>query len=181
MPEGPVIMVANHVSYVDTLVLPSLTPSTCIAKREVAAWPGVGHVAERLGILFVNRGDAHSGALVLRRARRALQAGVTVIAYPEGTTTAGDRLLPFHRGVFGLARLMNVPVLPVSIEYADPRIAWVGEASFLRHYLTTVGATRKTSVTVRLGPLLPPAAFGSAHALAQAARQVIARSLWASV
>ncbi|MDX2023037.1 MAG: lysophospholipid acyltransferase family protein [Deltaproteobacteria bacterium] len=176
VPDKPVVMVANHVSYVDTLVLPSLVPATCVAKKEVAAWPGVGGLAASFGTLFVERGNPHSGAVALRQALRALSAGVSVIAFPEGTTSPGDRLLPFHRGIFGLAILQNVPVLPITLTYSDSSVAWVGEDPFLNHYLR-VASRRETRVTVRVAPLLSPRLFGGARALAKAAQLVIAEGL----
>ena len=177
LPEQPVVVVANHVSYVDTLVLPSLLPTTCVAKKEVAAWPGIGGLATRLGTLFVERGNAQSGAVALRQAARALSAGVSVIAFPEGTTSPGDRLLPFHRGIFGLAILQNVPVLPITLTYSDPRVAWVGEDPFLNHYLWRVASRRETRVTVRVAPLMNPSLFGNAGALANAVQLVMAHAL----
>lgn len=177
LPNQPVVVVANHVSYVDTLVLPSLMPTTCVAKKEVAAWPGVGGLATRLGTLFVERGNSQSGAVALRQAARALAAGVSVIAFPEGTTSPGDRLLPFHRGIFGLAILQNVPVLPVALIYSDPRVAWVGEDPFLNHYIFRVASQRETHVTVRVAPLINPGLFGSARQLAKAAQLVMAQAL----
>jgi lyso-ornithine lipid O-acyltransferase len=177
LPSQPVVVVANHVSYVDTLVLPSLFPTTCVAKREVATWPGIGALARRLGTVFVERGNPTSGAVALRQSARALAAGVNVVAFPEGTTTPGDRLLPFHRGIFGIAMIHNVPVLPVTLVYDDPGVAWVGEDPFLSHYLTRVASARKTGVTVHVGPLMIPSTFRSARAMAKSAQQLIARTL----
>lgn len=177
VPDQTVIVVANHVSYVDTLVIPALLPTTCVAKKEVLAWPGVGALAMRMGTLFVERGNSQSGAVALRQAARALDAGVSVVAFPEGTTSPGDRLLPFHRGIFGLAILRNVPVLPVTLVYSDPRVAWVGEAPFLNHYLKRVASKRRTHVTVRLAPLLAPSLFQNARDLARATQQVMAKAM----
>jgi len=177
LPTQPVVVVANHVSYVDTLVLPSLFPTTCVAKKEVASWPGIGSLARRLGTVFVERGNPMSGAAALRQSARALAAGVNVVAFPEGTTTPGDRLLPFHRGIFGIAMINNVPVLPVTLVYDDPGVAWVGEDPFLSHYLTRVASARKTGITVHVGELMNPRMFSSARTMAKAAQQIIAKTL----
>jgi 1-acyl-sn-glycerol-3-phosphate acyltransferase len=145
--DGPAILVANHVSYMDPVAIGSLFACSPIAKAEVAGWPAIGSAAAALGVSFVKRGDAWSGARCLLRARATLAAGVPVLAFPEGTTTDGTRLAPFHRGIFGLARLVGVPVVPIAIRYASPDMAWVGGATFLPHYLRT---TARASIGVSL-------------------------------
>ncbi len=70
-PEGPAVLVANHVSYMDPLVVSAAAPCVSIAKGETADWPLIGRGLSALGVLFVRRGDAHSGAVTLRRALRA--------------------------------------------------------------------------------------------------------------
>jgi 1-acyl-sn-glycerol-3-phosphate acyltransferase len=111
---------------------------------------------------------------VLRDAERALGEGLCVLNFPEGTTSAGDRVRPFHRGLFGLAARAGIPVVPVALAYASADLAWTGDATFLPSYLrlAAAGATR---VRVRFGtPLLPgrPAAV-----LAAEAREAVAALL----
>ncbi len=178
-PPGSVL-VANHVSYIDALVLPSLLPSTCIAKCEVARWPGIGAAARRLGILFVDRKSPWSGARALRAAAHALEAGVAVVVFPEGTTTPGDRVLPFKRGIFGIARRLDVPVFPVTIAYQDARIAWVGDQSFLGHYLLQIVARRTIHARLTFSDSLAPRAFDSISTFAEAARERVEAGLLAT-
>ncbi|MCU1279880.1 MAG: plsC1, partial [bacterium] len=137
LPSRPAILVANHVSYVDAPALASLVPCTVIAKGELRRWPILGSSAAALGALFVERGDAWSGARALRRAKHALEAGVSVIGFPEGTTSRGEDVLPFRRGLFGLARLTGVPIVPIAIHYSSPELRWYGDSWFLPHYLRT--------------------------------------------
>ena len=94
LPSRPAILVANHVSYVDAPVLASLAPCTVIAKGEIRRWPVLGAGAAALGVLFVDRRSANSGARALREAMRALAAGVSVLGFPEGTTTAATTSCP---------------------------------------------------------------------------------------
>jgi 1-acyl-sn-glycerol-3-phosphate acyltransferase len=178
-PPAGAVIVANHVSYVDTLVLPSLLPSTCIAKTEVADWPLIGPMTERLGVLFVDRASVSSGALVLRQAIRALRAGVAVIAFPEGTTSEGTSLLPFKRGIFGVARRLGVPVVAVAVAYDDPNIAWTGQAGFLGHYVRGVAGKPHTRVRLTFSPPIDPRPWPGATALADAARRFIGDQLFA--
>ncbi len=177
LPNRPAILVANHVSYVDAPVLATLAPCTIIAKGEVRGWPLIGAGTAALGVIFVARGDAWSGALALRGALRALDAGVSVLGFPEGTTSRGDDVLPFRRGLFGVARLANVPVVPIAIHYASPELRWFGDSWFLPHYLRT--AMRPSSlVHVRVGRAISPSALHSPEDLAHRVRSQVRSMLW---
>jgi 1-acyl-sn-glycerol-3-phosphate acyltransferase len=177
VPPPGCVVVANHVSYVDTIVLPSVLPCTCIAKSEVAGWPLIGAMTRQLGVLFVVRDSAWSGAVVLRRAIRALRAGVSVVGFPEGTTTAGEDLLPFKRGMFGLARRLGRPVVAATIAYDAPELAWTGNTSFLGHYLGQVARRRRNVVRLSLSAPFDPRDFASGRAMAATVRAYIGDEL----
>ncbi|HEY6005132.1 MAG TPA: lysophospholipid acyltransferase family protein, partial [Anaeromyxobacter sp.] len=104
VPVGPALLAANHVSYLDPIAVGALVPCVPISKVDVSAWPVIGGFARDLGVLFVDRGNGHSGMRVLRDAARTLAGGVSVLNFPEGTTTAGDRVLRFREGLFAVAR-----------------------------------------------------------------------------
>lgn len=128
------VLVANHLSYLDPLVILSQKPAAPVAKAEVAEWPVIGPAARALGVNFVDRASIPRRAVTLRRAIAALRAGVSVLNFPEGTTTRGDRVLPFHRGIFGAAMLAEVPVVPIALSYENHDLAWTDNATFLPHY-----------------------------------------------
>jgi 1-acyl-sn-glycerol-3-phosphate acyltransferase len=172
LPTGPAVLVANHLSYIDPLVLGTLAPICPVAKGEVARWPVIGSGARSLGVLFVRRGDVASGALALRGALRALDAGVSVLGFPEGTTSAGEDVLPFRRGLFGVARIASVPVVPIAVRYPSPELCWVGDTWFLPHYLRTAMRDR-TAVVLQIGAAIRPTPEASAVELAEAARASI--------
>lgn len=176
VPAGPVVLVANHVGYLDPLLLSGLVPALPIGKREVSSWPLVGRIARAHGVLFVDRGDPQSGARVLRQARRALRAGISILNFPEGTTSSGEEVLPFRRGIFGLARHARVPVVPIALRLDDPEVAWFGDALFLPHYAKLL-RRKETLVRVRFGGALTPERYGSAAGLADEARAAIAHML----
>jgi 1-acyl-sn-glycerol-3-phosphate acyltransferase len=169
LPPGPKVVVMNHLGYIDPVVLAARQPLTAIAKSEVAAWPIVGTMGAELGIMFVERGSAHSGFRVLRRVLRALAAGATVLNFPEGTTSDGKDVLPFHRGIFGAARIAGVPVVPVRLCFDDPSLVWVGDAPFVPHYLE-LASRRGARVRLEVLAALDPSAFARAEDLAEAAR-----------
>lgn len=168
-PSGPTVIVANHLGYLDPLLVRSVVPVVSIAKAELSGWPYLGRFLAGPEVIFVDRQDPHSGASALRRAARALAAGRSVLNFPEGTTTAGDRLLAFRRGIFGVARRLGVPVVPLSIEL--PReLAWVGAQAFLPHYLTFAGRA-ETVACLHFGEAFDP--DGEPAVLADRARRLI--------
>jgi 1-acyl-sn-glycerol-3-phosphate acyltransferase len=172
IPRGPVVLVANHLGYLDPLMLASVVPCLPVAKSELARWPLFGAAARAHGVLFVERGDARSGARVLRAARRALAASVSVLNFPEGTTTRGAAVLPFRRGIFGLARIAGVPVVPAALTFDEDALSWTGDDLLLPHLLRTL-ARRELAVRIRFGCAMTPARYGSAEDLAREARTVV--------
>jgi 1-acyl-sn-glycerol-3-phosphate acyltransferase len=165
LPEGPAVVVANHLSYLDCLVLCAQAPFVPIAKGEVAGWPLIGPAASALGVLFVDRSNPLSGARALRGALRALRAGVSVLNFPEGTTTDGSCLLPFKRGIFGVALLAKVPVVPIALAFESPDLCWTGGDTFVPHYLRTA-ARSSTVVRLAIGQPIKPRRHDSADELA---------------
>jgi lyso-ornithine lipid O-acyltransferase len=172
LPESPCVVVCNHLGYIDPIVLCSLLPFSPIAKAELAGWPGAGSVLARSNVIFVRRGDPYSGARALRRALRALEAGVSVLNFPEGTTTSG-RLLPFHRGAFWLARRAGVKLVPVAMRLADPSLCWIDDQGFLPHYCR-LWWRKDRRVDLSFRAALDPRDFPNERALMNAAHASIA-------
>ncbi|MGO9674423.1 MAG: lysophospholipid acyltransferase family protein [Methylocella sp.] len=140
-PDRPRLIAANHISWIDILVLTSVEPLCFLAKREVGAWPFVGSFARLQGTVFVDRARRRSipganGAM----AARMLEAR-SVLLFPEGTTGYGLLLRKFHSSHFAAARDLlaraadvdSVAVQPVAISYSSPAAAWVGDAFLLPH------------------------------------------------
>jgi 1-acyl-sn-glycerol-3-phosphate acyltransferase len=176
LPLGPAILAANHVSWLDPLVIASLLPCVPISKADVSDWPVVGTFARELGVVFVTRGDTRSGMRVLRATQEALGHGLAVLNFPEGTTTIGNYVLPFRKGLFGIARSAGVPVVPIALAYDPPELAWVGDDAFLPHWLKLAGA-RRARAFVRLGVPIPASACRTAGDLARTARNEVSRLL----
>lgn len=170
LPAPPFVIVANHVSYLDPIILASLTPCTAIAKQEIGGWPIIGDRARALGVLLVDRARPESGARVLRSALRALRHGVPVLNFPEGSTTRGEKVLPFRKGIFGVARIAGVPVVPAAVTYDAPELCWAGDDTFLPHYLR-LSRRREARAAITFGP--PLGEHGGAADVAARARAVI--------
>jgi 1-acyl-sn-glycerol-3-phosphate acyltransferase len=152
-PTGPVLLLANHRSYVDIAALLAQRPCAFLAKQEIGKWPLFGAAARETHTVFVKREDKAS-----RRAARAgalglLQQGVAFAAFPEGTTSRGPGALPFFPGLFELAAEHRIPVVPVAIEYANRDDAWVGDDGFIPHFLGCF-RRRRMQVALAFGPVL---------------------------
>ena len=134
--EEPCLALANHISWLDILVLATQSDAGFVAKAEVGAWPVIGWLAEVGGTEFVQRGSHDSVARLMTRMVRRLAGGETLTVFPEGTSSA--RVLParFRPRLLQAAVDAGVHVQPVAIYYgADPllleRVAFVGDDDFL--------------------------------------------------
>jgi 1-acyl-sn-glycerol-3-phosphate acyltransferase len=116
---GPVLMVANHVSWVDVQALGAVAGTRFVAKSEVRDWPVVGSMAERMGTLFIRRGSLRDALRVKNEIAKLLVSGARVVVFPEGTTTDGSRLGPFYAALLQAAVDAAVPVQPVAIRHCE--------------------------------------------------------------
>ncbi|MFO0582962.1 MAG: lysophospholipid acyltransferase family protein [Anaeromyxobacter sp.] len=168
-PPPGALLCANHLSYLDPIVVASVARCVPISKAELADWPVFGPVARATGVLFITRGNTASGLEVMRHAQALLEGGLSVLNFPEGTTTRGDGVLPFRPGLFGTARRAGAPVVPISIAYDPPGLAWTGAATFLPHFLA-LAARPRSAVRVRFGAPVPARLYPDSASLADAVR-----------
>lgn len=117
--EGPVLVVANHVSWIDVQALGSLVGPRFVAKTEVRHWPLVGRMVAGLGTVFHRRWSVRDAARVKDVLARVLVCGGRVAVFPEGTTTDGGRVGRFHAAFLQAAIDAAVPVQPVAIRYRE--------------------------------------------------------------
>lgn len=117
LPAGPCIVVANHASYLDGLVLTAALPGrfTFVVQHGVASWPYAGLVLRRLQARFVNRSSARESAVQTRGLLKALRQGESLAIFAEGTFVATPGLMAFKNGAFLMASKTQVPVVPVGI------------------------------------------------------------------
>lgn len=115
---GPWVLTANHVSYLDSVVLLAALPMDfrVVAKQEVRTWPLVGAAVRRAGHVMVDRFDTRRGVEDAAHATELLRRGIPVLYFPEGTRAMGPSLLPFRLGAFKAAVEENRPVVPIRIE-----------------------------------------------------------------
>lgn len=135
----PVLFVSNHVSWSDIPVLGGIAPLRFLSKAEVARWPLIGWLAGHAGTLFIQRGGGRA-AQTREEITRTLAAGQSVLVFPEGTTTDGRQVLPFHGRLLPAAAAAGVAIQPISIGYLrdggpDPVAPFIGDDAFESHLL----------------------------------------------
>ena len=155
LPSGAVLWTANHLSWIDPLVLLSLRPMGVLAKREVADYPFLGPAAARAGLCFVEREDPLSRAAALVGVVRELRRGRPFLIFPEGTTTRGHHLARVHEGGLLAAHRLGLPTLPIRLDCEAPHYPWIGDESLLPH-LRKLAAEAPLTVQLRPGPVLDP-------------------------
>lgn len=114
---GPVIVVANHASYLDGLLMTAALPPqiSYVVKDDAARWALVGRVLTRLGVIFIARDEVQMSARQTRALLKKLRAGESLGIFPEGTFQRPCGLLPFKMGAFLLATRTGTPIVPVVI------------------------------------------------------------------
>ena len=117
LPAGPAVLVSNHASYIDGLVMTAAVPAryTFVVQDGAAAWPYIGLVIKRMGVTFVNRSAAREGAKQTRALIKRLQEGESLTIFAEGTFKESAGLLAFKNGAFLMAARASVPVVPAAI------------------------------------------------------------------
>lgn len=153
---GAVIMIANHISWVDIPLIGALTPVNFLSKAEVANWPIVGALARRIGTLFISRGSGDTDHVMQAMAQH-LGKNLSVLFFPEGTTTDGSKVRRFHKKLFKVCETTDVDVCPLLIHYhADGDVnpvPFVGDVGFGSHFWQLLGYQRLRA-TVEVLPSL---------------------------
>jgi 1-acyl-sn-glycerol-3-phosphate acyltransferase len=185
---GPVLLMANHVSWLDICVLTALMPVVFVAKREVSTWPLFGLLAKLQRSVFVDRARRHATRDTNAEIAARLAEGDPVVLFAEGTSSDGNRVLPFLSSLIGAAQAVlengrhaagAVAIQPLAIVYTGidglpigrqhrPHVAWYGDMDLLPHL----------SALIRRGAIDVTVSFGKAFAFDHTAdRKAIARDM----
>jgi lyso-ornithine lipid O-acyltransferase len=155
------LLISNHQSYLDIVVLSQAVPCVFVSKSEVRSWFFFGRVATLLGTVFVDRSRAASLPDVVAQMQERLQQGLAVVLFPEGTTGNGSGLLPFRSSTLAAAQSFAGPVTPAALVYqiavgsvADWVCYW-GDHHFISHLWKLLGLPG-VRATVRFGSAVPP-------------------------
>lgn len=140
-PQGAFLLVSNHVSYVDILLLASRLRATFVAKADILSWPVFGPMVASGGTIFVDRVRHRDLLRVSQAIQRTLDQGVGVLLFPEGTSTSGAEVAPFRSSLLEPAARLEWPVSTASIQYrtlpgeapAAEAVAWWGDMTLGPH------------------------------------------------
>ncbi len=154
--DGTVLYLANHRSYIDIAAILSQVQCAFLAKKEVGEWPVLGYATRLANTVFVDRNCKVSRRASREGALNILRQGLPFAAFPEGTTSKTDGVLPFYNGMFEVAAQHGYTVVPVAIEYGDIDDAWVDEDPFAGHFLDRMRKP-ELRVTISFGPALKSA------------------------
>ena len=175
---GPVLLVANHISWLDILVMHAARHCRFISKSDIQHWPVVGMLATAAGTLYIARESRRDALRVVHRMAERLRAQEVLAVFPEGTTGDGSTVLPFHANLLQAAISADAPVLPVGLRFADAR---TGATSFAPCYIgddTLVGSVWRT---LRAPNLVAVVHFGTAQTSQGRDRRAWAADLRAAV
>jgi lyso-ornithine lipid O-acyltransferase len=145
-----VLYISNHVSWVDIVVIGSIVPVAFVAKSEVRKWPLVGITAAMQRTVFVDRKRRHQAVEAVAEIVSRLASGTSIVLFAEGTSSDGNRVLPFRSALVGAIRQAAaggagaIPIQPMSICYTSlhgipmgrqhrPLVAWYGDLDFMPH------------------------------------------------
>jgi 1-acyl-sn-glycerol-3-phosphate acyltransferase len=169
------LLAANHVSWLDILVLMTVAPVRMVAKGEVGGWPGIGALAGLSGAIFIDRSRPKALPTTVAEVTAALRAGRTVAAFPEGTTFCGASRGRFRPALFQAAIDAKAPVVPASICYDSTAAAFIGDDTLFAS-VRRVAALRSLTVTLVTAPALRPAPDADRRTLARATQSSLGPS-----
>ena len=139
-PARGAVIVANHVSYLDILLVASVTPVVFVSKKEVRGWPVFGWFAEKAGTRFIDRGRRGDVGRIAEQIGPVIADGLTVVLFLEGTTTDGRDVLPFKASLLEPAVAQGWPIVPAAVGYDVPpgrsperEVCWWGDMTLLPH------------------------------------------------
>lgn len=165
--DRAVLYVSNHVSWTDIVAIGSIRPVAFVAKSEVAKWPLVGITAKIQRTVFVERARRHQTASAVAEIVQRLAGGTSVVLFAEGTSSDGNRVLPFRSALLGAVKQIaaeDVLIQPMAICYTSmhgipmgrqhrPLVAWYGDLDFLPHIRTLISRGAVDAVITYAEPL----------------------------
>ena len=160
--RGGYVIIANHVGYVDGIVLGSIFPIVFVSKKEVRSWPIVGQWNILCGTIFIDRQHKEQVGVLVQEMSRKLKQEANILLFPEGTSTNGERMLPFQTVPLAAPLRSRSIIVPATITYKsiDDRLVsannrdliyWYGEMDFVTHFWKLL-SLRGVEVLVTIQP-----------------------------
>jgi len=156
--QGPVLMAANHISWLDILVMHAACHCCFVAKAEIRAWPLLGVLTAGGGSLFIERTSNRDAMRVVHQMAAALSQGQVLAVFPEGGTGDGRTLLPFHGNLLQAAIVAQAPIQPVGLQFLEVQS---GQPSFAPCYHTNDTLLGSVWRTLCAPPLLAVVHYGT--------------------
>ena len=183
--DGPVLLVANHISWLDILAINAVQPARFVSKADVRHWPLLGWLVACGGTLFIERERKRDALRVLHQVAEALRAGEIIAVFPEGTTSEGHGVLPFHANLLQAAIAAHAPVQTLALRYSDATqrvsqaAAYVGDTPLVASIWATAMA-QGLRAQVKVAPPRRTAQSDDRRALAEQLRLQILRHIEAN-
>ena len=195
--DKAVLFVSNHVSWVDIVVIGSVHPVAFVAKSEVRKWPLVGVTAQMQRTVFVDRTRRRQAGDAVRQIVGRLKGGTSVVLFAEGTSSDGNRVLPFRSALLGAVEMAKaragepLPIQPMAIGYTNqhgiplgrqhrPLAAWYGDLDFMPHIKALIDRTALDAVVSYGEPLMAEGSMSRkqlTQALERTTRRLMAETL----
>jgi 1-acyl-sn-glycerol-3-phosphate acyltransferase len=176
--HGPVLVVCNHLSWLDILTIHAARHVRFVSKSVVRHWPVIGALSTGAGSLYIERERPRDAMRVVHHMTEALRNGDVIAVFPEGTTSDGHGLLPFHANLLQAAISAGAPVQPAALRFAD---AASGETSYAPRYIDDDNLLTSVWKTLKAPPLLAIVRFGDSQSSHGRERREWAKSLHADV
>jgi len=176
--NGPVLLVANHLSWLDIPVLHAARHCRFISKADVASWPLVSTLARAAGTLFIDRGSRRDTLRIVKLMSEALRQRDVLAVFPEGTTSDGGAMLPFRANLLEAAIQVNAPVQPLGLRFID---AATGADSLAPVYAGDTALWTSIWRTLSAPPLIARVVYGTPQTAQGRDRRTWAQDLQAEV
>ncbi len=148
--RGGYVVIANHVGYLDGIVLGSIFPIIFVSKKEVKSWPVIGQWTTLCGTIFIDRQQKGKVSSVVDEMRAKLNQGANILLFPEGTSTNGEQMLPFQTAPLAAPLRNRSIIVPVTIAYKSvdeqpvtaatrDLVCWYGDMDFITHFWKLLG------------------------------------------
>lgn len=158
--QGPTLIVGNHLSYIDILVLSSIYPSSYVTSIEVKHTPVLGQIVILAGCLFVERRNRDNLQNEIKDITNALKSGLNVTIFPEATSTNGEAVIRFRKPLYNAAKFSNTHITPICLNYTHVNgkkistqtrdsVCWYDDMTFFPH-LMDFSSLRSLNVSVKV-------------------------------
>lgn len=167
------LIVANHRSYFDPIVIVSHIHAFPVGKKEVESWPLIGYICKISGVIFVERECQESRQKTCDSIKKTLNEGYSVINFPEGTTDILPTTVDFNYGSFKTATQIQAAIIPVAIDYKEKSDAFINDDTFIPHFLKSFG---KLTTEIKI-TYFPPLYSEDTHYLLKTSKEMIDKEL----